>query len=101
MLDLILGFAIWAGAQWAGLRPLWMILGFGVTALVVQVKYTHTLNDYLFLGNDDPVPRYGVRNLSRLRRVIPVPRRVVLLDTLPKALAYAAFGGVCLGLGWV
>ncbi len=99
MLKLILGFAIWAGAQAAGLRPLWMILGFGVTALVVQVKYSHMLNDYL--GGDAPVPTYGVRNLSELRRALPVPRPIVLLDTLAKALAYAALGGVFLWFGWV
>jgi len=106
MLKLILGVAIWAVAQKVGLRPLWMILGFGATALVVQVTYTHALNDCL---GGDPVSRHqtlrllGIRNLDELHRATRggIPRVIWFLDTLAKALAYAAFGGILLGLGWI
>lgn len=99
MIKFILGFAIWATTQELGLRPLWMMLGFGISGIVLQVIYTHALNDYLV--GEDSVLKYGARNLKELRSIIPIPRLVIFLDILAKAFGYAAFGGLMLWLGWV
>ncbi|MGI9310329.1 MAG: hypothetical protein ACR2P7_02215 [bacterium] len=72
---------------------------FFIIGAVVQTLYARSLNE--FLGGQDPVWKFGARNLSQLRAVMPIPVAVFILDFLAKAFMYASVISILGALGFV
>ncbi len=87
MLKLIVGTILGILAKEFINIPLLNITIFVLGGIVLQVVYTHRLNNHI--GGVDPVQEYGVRNLKELSRIIQIPIYIKLLDIMAKSCFYA------------
>jgi len=94
MIAFLLGAGIGLGLHHLTGQTWLLAIGCWVVALPLQSAYARTLA--VFIGGVDPVARYGARNLSELRRVVPIPLSIVMLSFLARTLGWA--GGMALSL---
>jgi len=97
MINIILGLILTALADVFINRPILSLVVFTLLAVPFQLFYTKKLNNYL--GGEDPVAKYHVKNLKELRTQIRVPIDIIITEKIPKIFGIAAFITLLIAIG--
>ena len=97
MLTLILGLMMGMVATVVGVEAVWLVVGFGAVAVMLQVKHSRMLNGCL--ETCEQLATSEAKSGGELRQVVSAPLIALAMGFLAKAFGVAAVWGVLVVAG--